>query len=78
MSEHEIPPPAELPIPSFADVSEATHLLLLEMYRVQAHSQPTAYIISARAMVVNALSQVQAHYAVIDAQEAAAAAQGAQ
>jgi heptaprenylglyceryl phosphate synthase len=72
MSEHEIPPPAAIPTPTFADISEATHELLLVIDKVQSHTAPTAYLISARSMIVAALGQAQAHYAVVEAQEAAA------
>lgn len=70
MSEqNEVPPPAAIPVPSFADVNEAAHALLLKIDHVQAHTQPTAFCISGRAMIVNAISQIEAHYAIVAAQQ---------
>lgn len=63
---HKVPAPAVIPAPTFSDVKEAVHDLLLVVDNIQAHSGPTPYIVSARAMILSAQSQVEAHILAAD------------
>jgi hypothetical protein len=65
VTQNDVPPPAVVPVPSYDDVFATAHDLLGVIDNVQAHTQPTPYLISARALIVNALSQAEAHFAAL-------------
>jgi hypothetical protein len=65
VTQNDVPPPAVVPVPTYDDVFATAHDLLGTIDNVQAHTQPTPYLISARALIVNALSQAEAHFSAI-------------
>jgi hypothetical protein len=67
VTQSDVPPPAVIPIPTFADVHAATHDLLLVVDNIQAHTAPSHFIIAARAQILAAQSYLEAHYSQLDA-----------
>ena len=72
--------PAAPPVitgPTLADVANAAQALLVVIDGLQAHGGVTPYVISARASIVAAQGQAEAHILAIEASAAAATARSA-
>ena len=67
-------PPPVINGPTLADVANAAQAMLVVIDGLQAHGGLTAYVVSARASIVAAQAQCEAHVLALEASAAAATA----